>query len=389
MQYKLLATTALAAAGLWASMEAASAQAKVAPISVVVGGYMEQTIGFGGNKHGRTYAFHGATVTKINRISQQSDSEIWFGGRTTLANGITVGFDIQLEGNTAGDQIDESYLFVDGAFGRLVLGSENAVDYIMHYGAPGAGRSYGPQESAATTWIIRPTAVTILDTTHTGKASGGGGTAFPATGNDQQRISYYTPRFWGFQGGVSYTPNVNLEDSNGFADRNLNRANAFHGAVNFVNNFSGVQVNASAGISYYPKINGSAAGTVGDEKVVDWSVGGQLGYMGFLVGAGFRSMDVNNRATEDGYAWGVGVSYTTGPFAIGVSYLGSKTEGLTTAGNAGKDKFNQILLSGAYTMGPGVDLIGAIFHVSYKDEASATINKNSGVGAITGLRLTF
>ncbi|MBL8702190.1 MAG: porin [Alphaproteobacteria bacterium] len=395
MQYKLLATTALVAAGLWASTEAAFAQAKVAPISVVVGGYHEQTFGYGGNKSGRTYAFLGATASKINKMSQMSDSEIWFGGRTTLANGITVGFDVQLEANTAGDQIDESYLFIDGAFGRLVIGSENTADYIMNYSIPGVGKAYGAQESSAQSWILRPTAVTFLDTMQSGKGHGGGGNVLPGGGNDQQRVTYYTPRFWGFGAGVSYTPNVggstgfvsggSFEDNNGFVDKAANRHNAFSGSVNFTNNFSGVQVNASAGITWYPKIT-NAATAPNNDRVVDWSVGGQLGYMGFMVGAGYRNLDVKNGA-EDGYNWGVGASYVTGPFAVGLSYMTSNVEGTTT--NSKNDKFHQILLSGAYTMGPGVDLIGALFHISFKDEGGATANKNSGVGAITGVRLSF
>lgn len=388
---KLLATSALVAASLWGTTEAALAQAKVAPISVVVGGYHEQTFGYARNKNNVTYGSNGlgAAPNKPNRMSQQSDSEIWFGGRTTLANGITVGFDVQLEANTnSGDQIDESYLFVDGAFGRLVIGSENAADYIMNYSIPGVGKSYGALESAATGWIVRPSAVTILDTVQSGKASGGGGNAFPSTGNDQQRITYFTPRFFGFQGGLSYTPNVNAEDLNGFADNNgVNRANAWHGAVNFTNNFGGFQLNAMVGMSYYPKAKLAAAASVGDESIKDISAGLQVGFGGFLVGGGYRNLD-NKRAAEDGYAWGLGATWTGGPFAIGANYLTSKVEG-SAVGVAADDKFRQIMLSAAYTMGPGVDLIGSVFHLKYTDEGGSNANKNSGVGVVTGIRLSF
>lgn len=390
--YKLLATSALVAAGLWGTTEAAFAQAKVAPISVVVGGYHEQTIGYGRNKSNVAYGGTLGTPVKPNRISQQSDSEIWFGGRTTLANGITIGFDVQLEANSAsGDQIDESYLFVDGAFGRLVIGSENAADYIMNYSIPGVGRSYGALESGAVNWIVRPTNVTILDTVQSGKGSGGGGTVLPNGGNDQQRITYFTPRFFGFGAGVSYTPNVttggtgSFEDLNGFIDKTVNRHNAFHGSVNFTNNFSGFQVNASVGMSYYPKLN-NAATAPGNNSIKDISAGLQLGFGGFLVGGGYRNMDVKG-ATEDGYAWGLGVTWTGGPFAIGANYLTSKVEGL--AATAADDKYRQIMLSAAYTMGPGVDLIGSVFHLKYTDEGGANANKNSGVGVLTGLRLSF
>ena len=52
---KLLATSALVAASLWGTTEAAFAQAKVAPISVVVGGYHEQVMVYGRNKANAAY----------------------------------------------------------------------------------------------------------------------------------------------------------------------------------------------------------------------------------------------------------------------------------------------------------------------------------------------
>lgn len=387
---KLLATSALVAASLWGTTEAALAQAKVAPISVVVGGYHEQTFGYARNKNNVNYgtgaSTPGAVPNKPNRISQFSDSEIFFGGRTTLANGITIGFDVQLEANSSTDQIDESYLFIDGAFGRAIIGSENSADIIMHYSIPGVmgGRAYSPNGSSAQGWILRPTNVTTINDLASGQTAPGG-SALPATGNDQQRLTYFTPRFFGFQGGVSYTPNVNLEDLNGFADKQDNRTNAWHGSVNFVNNIAGFQVNASVGMSYYPKISNATAGTVGAESVKDISAGLQLGFGGFLVGGGYRNID-NKFAAEDGYAWGLGGTWTGGPVSIGASYLTSKVEG---AAGGRDDKFRQILLSAGYTMGPGVDLIGSVFHIKYTDEGGASANNNSGVGLVTGIRLTF
>ena len=312
--YKLLATSALVAAGLWATADAAMAQAKVAPISVVVGGYHQQNFGFATNKKNVT----GLPATP-NSMLQYSDSEVWFGGRTTLANGITVGFDVQLEANTSGDQIDESYLFVDGAFGRILIGSENTADYIMHYGAPGVGVAFGTNESQVTDFILRPTAVTALHTTASGRTAAGGGTALThGTGNDQQRLSYFTPRFAGVQVGLSFTPNVNQEDSTTYTDRNAQRANAVHGSINYSNNFSGVQINGSLGASSYPKVNNGSglapATSPLSKSVKDYSAGLQIGASGFMVGGGYRKLDADLGA-ENGSVWALGASYTTGPLS--------------------------------------------------------------------------
>jgi len=404
--YKLLATSALVAAGLWGAMDSASAQqAKpgfpwaTSPISVVVGGYHTQVFGFSSNKDNINSAGNIGTGAnnKASSTSQQSDSEIWFGGRTTLANGIAIGFDVQLEGNTSGDAIDESYLFIDGAFGRVVMGSENTADYIMNYSAPNVSAAsthgFGNQESSLPNWVQRPTNVVILDTTASGKGSGGGGNALPTGGNDQQRVTYYTPRFSGFQAGVSFTPSVNTstsattsyEDLMGPVDKTRARTNVWSGAVNYTNNFSGIVVNAMAGMTFYPSLS-NATTAPGNNKIVDTSYGLQLGFGQFLVGGGYRKLDAEG-AAEDGSAWGAGVTWTSGPVSVGVNYMESKVEGTTTT--AGQDKFKQGMLVGSYNLGPGIDLIGALFNVKYQDETSTPANNNSGGGAAAGVALRF
>jgi hypothetical protein len=374
---------------------------KVAPITAVVGGYHEQTFGYASNEDNVLGGNLTAANSKPTGFQQKSDSEIWFGGRTTLANGITIGFDVQLEANSrASDQIDESYLFVDGAFGRFVMGSENAADYIMHYAAPGAGKAYGPLESSAVDWITRPANVVFLDTTagklvdatsasDTGSTNGGLSTGI---GNDQQRITYYTPRFFGFQGGISFTPS-NGEDTTAFApvDKNTVRTYAWHGAVNYVNTFGGFMVAASAGISYWPGVDGTpgAAGVTAAaaEDIIDYQFGLNVGYAGFVVGGAYRRYDAGDVSINDGWAANIGVTYTTGPFAIGLSYHHSNTEGSTSTD--GSDKVDQVLASAAYTLGPGVDLIGSLFWIKYNDETGDDANNNEGVGLIGGVRLSF
>jgi predicted porin len=385
--YKLLATSALVAAGLWGMTEAASAQAKVAPITAVVGGYHEQTFGHAGNKDGVNNATAAPLVNaKPNKMAQFSDSEIFFGGRTTLANGIVIGFDVQLEANSSSDQIDESYIFVDGAFGRFLIGSENSADAIMHMGTPAAGRAYGTNGSSAQGWIYRPVNVTVIsDPASPGCAVSGGTAAMGAAGCDAQRVTYFTPRFAGFQFGVSYTPNTSREDANNFDDDRASRTNGMHGSANYMNNFGGVTLNASAGISTYGKIDNAVANTANNSDVKDYALGLQVGASGFLVGASYRNVDVD-RAVENGDGWSVGATYTTGPLSVGLSYLKSETDGTAAAG---KDKLTQVLFSANYQIGPGVDLIGSIFNIKWEDEGSAKADNNKGTGVIGGFRLTF
>ncbi|MFM8680843.1 MAG: porin, partial [Alphaproteobacteria bacterium] len=124
----------------------------------------------------------------------------------------------------------------------------------------------------------------------------------------------------------------------------------------------------------------------GNNKIVDTSYGLQLGFGEFLVGGGYRKLDAEG-AAEDGSAWGAGVTWTSAPVSVGVNYMESKTEGTTT--NSAQDKFKQGMLVGSYNLGPGIDLIGAIFQVKYQDETSARANNNSGGGAAAGVVLRF
>jgi len=383
---KLLSTSALVAAGLVGVMQFASAQtAPGTPISVVIGGFVEQTFGHASNKNDVTQA---TTLARPNNSAQFTDSEIFFGGRTTLSNGIVVGFDVQLKGFSQTDQIDESYIFIDGAFGRALIGSENSADVIMHMGTPAAGRAYGTNGSSAQSWIFRPTNVTVIsDPSSPGcPVSGGTATMGAATGCDQQRVTYFTPRMAGFQFGGSYTPNSNREDSNGFDDKRANRTGGLSAAANYMNNFGGVQVNTSAGITSYGAIDNATAGTANASDYKDYAIGLQVGAAGFMVGGSYRKVDAA-RAVENGYGWSVGATYTTGPIAVGLSYLSSKTDGLAT--NVNSDKLKQTLFSANYALGPGIDLIGSVFHVKWDDEGTAAADHNSGTGMVAGIRLTF
>ena len=99
MRKALFGTTALIAAGLLASGAQAAEM-----IGIGVGGY-----------------FH-AGVSLVDQdmdggkrdFGVDREAEIIFTGSTTLDNGLSVGVNVQLEGETSGDQIDESFMWIGG-----------------------------------------------------------------------------------------------------------------------------------------------------------------------------------------------------------------------------------------------------------------------------------
>src|SRR5262245_66586434 len=72
----------------------------------------------------------GVSAKDVRNYVFKQDVEVDFSGKTTLANGLTVGASIELNAQTdAGDQIDKVYAFVGGSFGQVRFGdNEEAYD---------------------------------------------------------------------------------------------------------------------------------------------------------------------------------------------------------------------------------------------------------------------
>src|SRR3546814_9296937 len=101
----LLATTALTiTGGALAGLPAAASE----PVALKIGGQMEQFVG---------YVDQDLPGRDVTGADIKSDTEIWFDGSTVLDNGIEFGVNVQLEGNSDSDQIDEYFLTV-AEFGR-------------------------------------------------------------------------------------------------------------------------------------------------------------------------------------------------------------------------------------------------------------------------------
>lgn len=196
----LLQTALVAAAGLFVA-DVASAQVKAEPISVTVGGFMEQN--FKIQDKGTS-----ANTTQANESSMafgRPNTEIWFNIRAVLDNGLKVGGRVELEGATYGDQIDEAYgWFENDAYGRIEVGSTDRVSSKMNYFAPTAIPGVG---------TTAPAEATPLRTNPT--------MWYRNSANDVQGINLYTAsnRYFGskvgkgLQLGLSYVPDGCEDDS--------------------------------------------------------------------------------------------------------------------------------------------------------------------------------
>lgn len=391
MKKALLSTSAIALAGVMAS------PATAAEWDVRVGGFYNAMVAYT-NADGNF-----VTGSDFDGVDVQTNTEIYFLPSITLDNGIKFGAVLQLEGETRGDQFDESYIFVDGSFGRVLIGSENSAGYLMTYAAPNAmiismnspsTVSYVPWFGAAAAGAPTPgvggeTSVFLgtLGTTFIEVGAGKAAVGRPS-GQDPKRLTYFTPRFAGFQLGVSYARD---NDEDNFFPTNIgagsgNLSNMFDIGVNYVQTFGDFNVAASArwGIG-----QDNTAGYTNDNPTV-LGFGLNLGYGGFTIGGSWVESNETNNGVDDGVAYDVGVAYATGPWTFSMTYFrgenGEPAGGTCAAGCV--DEQDTFGVAANYQLAKGVRLNVFGSYVDF-DSGFGPANDVDGWILGTGVGLSF
>jgi hypothetical protein len=343
-----------------------------------------------------------------NFASEKHNSEICVIGQTTLDSGLTVGINVQIEANTSADQIDESYLFLQSpTFGQAILGDENNAAYLLHVTAPDGGVSLDSGD-LLNIRAFETNGAPVFDTAL-------GTTNLRLLDNDSGKFTYITPRFAGFQAGISFIPEftsggdnnsalrkAGITEGNGVAGGTSTTRGIYNGVapgINYTNTFgNGFGVQASAGYLWAetgsgyggtPAFNGQAAAPGADTKnLIAYNAGAQLSFAGFSVGGGWMYIPQGNSPNIgklNGVGWTAGGAYEFGPYKVGLDYETGTQNAVSTGGVS---RLEQAVLSGTYVLGPGIRLVGGIFAYDWDQENSISKN-NNGIGGTTGLKLAF
>ncbi|MCA8909185.1 MAG: porin [Rhodospirillaceae bacterium] len=374
MKTLLLGSTALCAAV--ALSTPASAQ-----VTVTVGGYMAQWFGWGDND---------ASAGNLQDVNTFTDGEIIFSFEGITDNGLTFGGEVQLEDNANSasgttDVIDESYLFVSGDFGRVLIGSENGAGYLMQVASPNVGL---PINSGSNTAFI-------VNTTNSNLFLSPFGSTYiePALDNDAEKIAYFTPRFQGFQFGISYAPEL-IQDDVVQQTRVGRYVNGLSIGANYVGEFDGVEVSVAGGFYYAEQGAGFASVTnvAGVDTTDDFygaSAGITVSYQGFVAGFSYANVwsGVINTATAtstEGQGFDAGIAYTTGPLSFSLNGYYGEEENLYTV--ADDDTYLALQGSVRYELGQGIAVAGSLGWTDFDDEAAAD---NEGVYVTGGVLVEF
>ncbi|HEY8190412.1 MAG TPA: porin, partial [Micavibrio sp.] len=153
---------------------------------------------------------------EANSFDIVRSTEIQFTGESVLDNGLTVGFHAEMFADTNDDmQVQESYAFFAGNWGRVNFGGEDGAAFLLQIAAPAADSNIDGlrQTIASENYTLAPDA----DGPATFDFQSLNGTAFDYAqdfSGYSDKITYITPVFNGFQAAATYSPNNG--DANAF-----------------------------------------------------------------------------------------------------------------------------------------------------------------------------
>ena len=303
-------------------------------------------------------------------------------------NGLKYGFKIEIQVNTDdGTVADEARIELSGSWGTLQLGDEDGAEDIMNFGGenlmgatggfdgdqddylilctPDGDECVGSRIAAAFTFPGPPIYM------HFSNVAAPSYPTIAGDSGDATKISYYSPRFSGFQVGASITPTPNEGD--GFKEDG-DWENHYGLGANYDNSFGSLRIRASAVYSAASVIQTAEPIIPGPppipfEDVSAWSVGGIVGWGPFSIGGNYtdngdsgRMKAVDYDAAEfvdsrvESSYWNVAAAFETGPMKFAAGYF----SGITEAPYFGDSTYEHIALTADYTMAPGLGVYAEI-----------------------------
>lgn len=393
MKKLLLATTAFVGVVMMSAPASAGLKMDLGGYFRGYGIYNDNNRAEGVNAHFRKY-------------DVRRDSEIHFNGETTLDNGLTVGAHSELKtmNTAAANAIDESYLYFSGGWGRINFGAADGAAYLLQVNAPSADsnidgmRMYiagldnngvmgasavvgaGGQADNAAAWNFNP----ALDYQH-------------ADFRQQERLTYMTPKFNGFQAGVSYAPSSggmepvggnllvpSLRDASLTAFNNLWEASArwdgeYQGfGLALGGGYSSSQLERDPTTAEVTAL--AAQHYFFNDGITTWNGGANVTFSGFSLGGVYKNSSTKRITNADKGVtnvartgdvtrdtWVGGLGYNNGPWHAGASYLHQTTKydavgaaALASDILATQQTNTKYTVGGGMTFAPGMTFRGAV-----------------------------
>lgn len=370
MKNILLGTTGLVGAALLAA--SASAQTP----KVTVGGFIDFQAGLTDDD---------AAGTNTRDYGFRNDSEVSFRVDGKSDNGLGYGAVIDLEADVTSDADNEglnasrTYIYLDGGFGRFELGSTEGAAATMAIDADNIAVATGGINGAWTYFVTPP--ANFISTAALPAEHGSTALSFDESNVNANKINYFSPRFSGFQVGLSYAPDLD-DRGQGLSRSEVGTSvgDVFDLAVNYQGSFDAIDLGVAGAYT-------TGEGDTAQEDLGAWVLGGTIGFQGFSVAASYGDWDDSTQglnSNNEGDYYTLGAAYETGPFGVSATWIDSNYE----TGASAENDFNNLVLGADYKLAPGLTPYAEVSFYDY-DVAGTTALDNDGTVFILGTQLAF
>lgn len=327
-------------------------------------------------------ASSGADGSDLRDYVIKQDVEIRFQGETELENGLTIGADIELDGQTSDDQIASVYAYLEGSFGEFRFGDTEEAYAQFCYQVPSASALFGadsPDFNFSNAGIAGYAATN--------------GTCYGVDDNSTKLV-YFSPAFAGFQFAASFTPD-NTEDTRntlaGAATRFKNdpgqNSENLSIATSFMQDIDEVRLVLGGGATFSwdkednPNHTANARG---------YNAYAQLAFSGFVIGAASELRKNLADDGEDQWVYGAGATYAWNGWTAGLGWTRGDYEAVTGANGVGPFNADHDIFSAtiSYELGPGISFDGVVEYSDYNSHDPAGPDYH-GLAAGFGTIVTF
>lgn len=370
MKKILLSTTLLAG---FAASAAFADEGTGSGLDINIGGQLDFVFAYSDEDA----AFQGAD----REYSFSNDTEIHFRATGVADNGLTYGAVIELEADVTSSEdseglnADKTYLFLESELGRVEMGSNTGAEGQLKVDAGTIARATGGIDGDYDNYI---TTTGVLGGTFINRPDLPSQLAEGAS-EDANKITYFTPRFSGFQAGVSYTVDTGSTGSVTGITSEMdagNFENVFGLGLNYSGEFEGVGVQVSATGEF------GTAETAGVDDLEAYALGTVLSYEGFSVAGSWGTFEEfglpTGAASDDADFFTLGAAYETGPFGISITYLNSEL---------GDNDLDNLVFGADYQLAPGLVPFVEVAVFDF-DEAGTTVDNDEFL-VLIGSSLTF
>lgn len=381
MKKLLVTTTALA------SLVAGAAFADMP--SVTVGGKVDFELGVVSQKSAYKTALPGSPNQKTHKFRNRA--RLFVGAKGKADNGMVYGANARIQpmaeaNNAAGNTKDtRTYLFFESSMGRVEMGSNFGVSRLMRVDASNIAHGTGGASDGNWTHYVNWPGNDALWVQS-------GDTLFARSGTFEavRKVSWVSPRYSGFQFGLSYAPDGGNVGGGTASTYYNNTKNIWNVALNYSHTYDNMNLAFSAGYEKGKSVDPT------DNDLKSYAFGGAVGTGDFTFAASYGSDGKSLTAKELGGSakyWTAGVAYENGPFGGSLTYLhskmGSKVSNGSLVADLGNQKLSAYSVSLDYKVAAGFKPFVEVTMYDMKTSNMNALPKNKGTVVLLGSAVSF